>query len=642
MGYANEPMKMIDLMQEKDLIRFGMEENEIIIPPTVCTPDVHCNSSIFRCTLWSIPQTQELLQRSRLPFGLSLQPLRDMRNLNVVQTCTIVRCHYCRTYINPYVYLPDSRHWKCNICFRVNDLPDDFNWDPATKSIGEPTRRPELRYASIEFIAPSEYMLRPPQPAVYVFILDVCYNAVESGYLYTFTEQLLLALDYIPGDDRTMIGFICVDSLLHFFQFRDGKFPRQLIKKIGGRVTVLQTVLPSIGPGSLVSREDPNQRDVKNLCPATDFYKVFALECTGYQIAIDLFLLNAHYSDLSTLAEMAKFSSGCIYHYPNFHMVREQIQVKRFQKHLHRYLTRKIGFEAVLRIRCTKGLSLHTFYGNFFVRSTDLLAMANVNPDSAISAQVQMEENLIGFNTACFQAALLYTSSKGDRRIRVHTLCLPITKDLSIVYNNFDVKCAVSLLTKMAVERIMNGGNLVDSREAMINAVVDALCAYSRGVVRAERSMNLFSPVSSFRLFPLYVLGMLKHNAFFLGSSIKLDNRVAALLFFNSAPLEIIVLELFPALYRLDHFFQSDEDPPRLHLSFEHVSNSGIYLLDCGSYIFIYVTRNLHLTAIQQLFCREDGEMKDIFIRRLIEDRTQSSHSYIEFLHHLRNEYQKL
>lgn len=63
----------------------------------------------------------------------------------------------------------------------------------------------------------------------------------------------------------------------------------------------------------------------------------------------------------------------------------------------------------------------------------------------------------------------------------------------------------------IAVERIMNGGNLVDSREAMINAVVDALCAYSRGVVRAERSMNLFSPVSSFRLFPLYVLGMLKH-----------------------------------------------------------------------------------------------------------------------------------
>uniref|UniRef100_A0A914R8M8 Sec23/Sec24 beta-sandwich domain-containing protein n=1 Tax=Parascaris equorum TaxID=6256 RepID=A0A914R8M8_PAREQ len=59
------------------------------------------------------------------------------------------------------------------------------------------------------------------------------------------------------------------------------------------------------------------------------------------------------------------------------------------------------------------GLTLHTFYGNFFVRSTDLLAMANVNPDSAFGVQVQMEENLTGLTSVCFQAALLYTSSKG-------------------------------------------------------------------------------------------------------------------------------------------------------------------------------------------------------------------------------------
>lgn len=37
----------------------------------------------------------------------------------------------------------------------------------------------------------------------------------------------------------------------------------------------------------------------------------------------------------------------------------------------------------------------------------------------------------------------------GDRRIRIHTLCLPVTKDLATIFNNFDVKCAVSLLSKM-------------------------------------------------------------------------------------------------------------------------------------------------------------------------------------------------
>ena len=33
------------------------------------------------------------------------------------------------------------------------------------------------------FIAPQEYMLRPPQPAVYLILLDVSHSAVETGYL---------------------------------------------------------------------------------------------------------------------------------------------------------------------------------------------------------------------------------------------------------------------------------------------------------------------------------------------------------------------------------------------------------------------------------------------------------------------------
>lgn len=53
-------------------------------------------------------------------------------------------------------------------------------------------------------------------------------------------------------------------------------------------------------------REDPNNRsskDVAHLNPATDFYKRLALDCSGAQIAVDLFLLNSQYADLSTISE---------------------------------------------------------------------------------------------------------------------------------------------------------------------------------------------------------------------------------------------------------------------------------------------------------------------------------------------------
>lgn len=39
------------------------------------------------------------------------------------------------------------------------------------------------------------FQLRPPQPAVYLFVLDVSHNAVQAGYLKYFCESLLENLD---------------------------------------------------------------------------------------------------------------------------------------------------------------------------------------------------------------------------------------------------------------------------------------------------------------------------------------------------------------------------------------------------------------------------------------------------------------
>ncbi len=50
------------------------------------------------------------------------------------------------------------------------------------------------------------------------------------GYLSVFCDRLLSKLDSIPGDRRTMIGFIAVDSGIHFYQFSEGCVePNELI-----------------------------------------------------------------------------------------------------------------------------------------------------------------------------------------------------------------------------------------------------------------------------------------------------------------------------------------------------------------------------------------------------------------------------
>nr|NVI77918.1 Sec24AB ortholog [Cucujiformia] len=299
-------------------------------------------------------------------------------------------------------------------------------YDPVSKTYGDPSRRPEIKSSTIEYIAPAEYMLRPPQPAVYLFLLDVSRLAVECGYLNVFCKVLLEELANLPGDSRTQVGFVAFDSYLHFFSLGDGlsqphemtildvddvflprpdnllvnlqdkmELVRDLLNQLptrycnsydnnsalgaalqaahkmmsatGGRVTVFQASLPNVGPGALTAREDPNQRssaDVQNLKPANDFYKRLALDCSSHQIAVDLFIVNSQYVDVATISGISRFSGGCIHHFPLFKFGRPSV-TEKLENSFRRYVTRKIGFEAVMRIRCTRGMSIHTFHGNF-------------------------------------------------------------------------------------------------------------------------------------------------------------------------------------------------------------------------------------------------------------------------------------
>lgn len=38
------------------------------------------------------------------------------------------------------------------------------------------------------------------------------------------------------------------------------------------------------------------------------------------------------------------------------------------------------------------------------------------------------------------------------------------------------------------------------------------------------------------------------------------------------------------------------------------------------------------------MFSRENSRLRDLFVNRLIEDRTESSHSFVEFLQYLKRE----
>lgn len=70
----------------------------------------------------------------------------------------------------------------------------------------------------MEYVAPDEYMVRPPQAPAFVFIIDVSFAAITSGMLATFSRTLAECLDSIANDERrTRVAFITVDTLVHFY-----------------------------------------------------------------------------------------------------------------------------------------------------------------------------------------------------------------------------------------------------------------------------------------------------------------------------------------------------------------------------------------------------------------------------------------
>uniref|UniRef100_A0A670J142 SEC24 homolog A, COPII coat complex component n=1 Tax=Podarcis muralis TaxID=64176 RepID=A0A670J142_PODMU len=735
-----EGLRPINLLQDRNILP--------ATPLQAPIPNLHediqkvnCNPELFRCTLTNIPQTQALLNKAKLPLGLLLHPFKDLSQLPVVTSSTIVRCRSCRTYINPFVSFLDQRRWKCNLCYRVNDVPEEFMYNPVTRVYGEPHKRPEVQNATIEFMAPSEYMLRPPQPPVYLFVFDVSHNAIETGYLNTVCKTVLDNLDLLPGNTRTKIGFITFDSTIHFYSLQEGlsqpqmlivsdieevfiPMPENLLVNLneskeliqdllktlpqmftnsletqsalgpalqaafklmsptGGRISVFQTQLPTVGVGALKPREEPNQKAAAkdiHLTPSTDFYKKLALDCSGQQVAVDLFLLSGQYSDLASLGCISRYSAGSVYYYQSYHQQHNPLLVEKLQKELKRYLTRKIGFEAVMRIRCTKGLSIHTFHGNFFVRSTDLLSLPNVNPDAGYAVQMSVEENLTDMQVVCFQSALLYTSSKGERRIRVHTLCLPVVSQLSDVYLGADVQAIIGLLANMAVDRSVTA-SLSDARDALVNAVIDSLSAYRSSVLTIQQP-GLMAPIS-LRLFPLYVLALLKQKAFQTGTNIRLDDRIFTMCQVKNQPLVYLMLMMHPNLYRIDNL----TDEGALNVNDKTIPQDGAYLMDAGSVMFLWVGKNCgqnfisrvlgvqhyasiphNMTQLPELdtaessrmlafiswlreqrpffpilyILRDESPWKPSFLQNMIEDRTESALSYYEFLLHIQQQVNK-
>jgi protein transport protein SEC24 len=101
----------------------------------------------------------------------------------------------------------------------LNDVPTSyFSHLDQNGQRRDKNQRPELSKCSVEFVAPGDYMVRPPQPPVYFFVIDVSSTAGQSGMLASCVRAIKKSLDNLPGCPRTQIGmYLYYISLLNMY-----------------------------------------------------------------------------------------------------------------------------------------------------------------------------------------------------------------------------------------------------------------------------------------------------------------------------------------------------------------------------------------------------------------------------------------
>uniref|UniRef100_M4CAK6 Protein transport protein Sec24-like At3g07100 n=1 Tax=Brassica campestris TaxID=3711 RepID=M4CAK6_BRACM len=583
---------------------------------------MNCHSRYLRLTTSAIPSSQSLASRWHLPLGAVVCPLAEAPEGEEVTlidfgSSGIIRCRRCRTYVNPYVTFTDSgRKWRCNICSMLNDVPGEyFSHLDATGRRMDLDQRPELTKGSVEIIAPTEYMVRPPMPPIYFFLIDVSFSAAKSGMLEVAAQTIKSCLDNLPGYPRTQIGFITYDSTLHFYNMKSSlsqpqmmvvsdlddifvplpddllvnlsesrnvveafldslplmfqnnvnvesafgpalKAAYMVMNQLGGKLLIFQNSLPSLGAGRLKLRgDDPRvygtEKEYTLRVAEDNFYKQMAADCTKFQIGINVYAFSDKYTDIASLGTLAKYTGGQVYYYPGF---QSSIHGDKLRHELARDLTRETAWESVMRIRCGKGIRFSSYHGNFMLRSTDLIALPAVDCDKAYAMQLTLEETLLTTPTVYFQVALLYTASCGERRIRVHTAVAPVVTDLGEMYRQADTGSIVSVYTRLAIEKTLSG-KLDDARNVIQQKIVKALREYRNlHSVQHRLGSRLIYP-ESLKFLPLYGLAICKSTPLQGGpADASLDERCAAGFTMMALPVKKLLKLLYPSLFRVDEW----------------------------------------------------------------------------------------
>uniref|UniRef100_A0A669EZ95 SEC24 homolog C, COPII coat complex component n=1 Tax=Oreochromis niloticus TaxID=8128 RepID=A0A669EZ95_ORENI len=616
----------------------------------------------IRCTAYNMPCTADMAKQSQVPLAAVIKPLAtlppDEPPPLVVDhgESGPIRCNRCKAYMCPYMqFIEGGRRFQCGFCSCVTEVPPHYfqHLDHTGKRV-DCYDRAELSLGSYEFLATVDYCKnnKLPQPPAFIFLIDVSYNAVKSGMVNIVCQELKTLLDCLPrenpeAESAVRVGFVTYNKVLHFYNVKsslaqpqmmvvsdvsdmfvpllDGFLvnvneSRQVIESLldqipemfadtretetvfgpviqaglealkaadcAGKLFVFHTSLPiAEAPGKLKNREDKKligtDKEKSLFQPQVGFYSSLAKECVAQGCCVDLFLFPNQYVDVATLGVVPVSTGGSVYKYTYF-------QHESFKL---------VGFDAVMRVRTSTGIRATDFFGSFYMSNTTDVELAGLDCDKAITVEFKHDDKLSEETGALMQCAVLYTSCSGQRRLRIHNMAVNCCSQLADLYRNCETDTIINYFSKYAFRGILSNPTKA-VRETLVNQCAQILACYRKNCASPSSAGQLILP-ECMKLLPVYLNCVLKSDVLLPGADVSLDDRAYLRQLISCMDVAETHVFFYP---RLLPVVSPGSLPVAVRDSEERLSKGGVYLLETGLHLFLWVGASVQQELLLNIF----------------------------------------
>lgn len=508
--------------------------------------------------------------------------------------------------------------------------------------------------------------MRNAMPPVYFFMIDVSTDAVQTGATAAACSAIMQVISVLPEGPRTMIGIATYDSTIQFYNLKptlqepmmlvvadteDVYAPfekdvittlaechqnlEQLLEKIptmfqnnnvadsafsaaikaaflamkstGGKLLVFQSVLPSVGIGNCTGRQNEDLLSIssaekdnhKLLQPKDKILSEMATEFAEYQVCVDIFITTQRYVDIASISVISKTTGGQIYFYHPFSAL---LHSAKLYNDLRWNITRPQGFEATMRVRCSEGLQVQEYWGNFRQCCPTDIDFPGIDCDKTITVSLKLEDRFYEGSECAFQSALLYTTIDGQRRIRVSTLSLPCSNVLMDLFHSADLDALLSYFLKRAANEIP-GSPTLKVQEQLTNFCINISRTYRQCCVRVPSYEYKPFP-ETLKLLPIYILALIKSMG--LQTARRIDDCSYWITRVSFISVSSAVVLIYPRMMAVHTLLLKEPDgsltTPIIPLTSEHITEDGIFLLENGKDALLYIGDRVNSSILDQLF----------------------------------------